>query len=83
MAMAIDGGPEIREFRQQGASTGRLPKSVRLLGKRSIAPDRASQCSAAMYEFEVVTGNASYRAGERFFLTAGEAQRVYCVAGSA
>jgi len=32
-----------------------------------------------MYEFEVVTGNASYREGERFYLTHGEAQRVYRV----
>jgi hypothetical protein len=35
------------------------------------------QPSNGMYEFEVVTGNAAYREGERFYLTAAQAERVY------
>lgn len=30
-----------------------------------------------MYEFEVVSGNAAYREGERFYLTPAQAQRAY------
>lgn len=48
-----------------------------MLGKQPAERSGASERGGAIYEFEVVTGNAAYRAGERFFLTAGQAQRAY------
>ncbi len=77
--MERDGGAGTREFREQGASLRRLPKSVRFLGKWPADADCAPDRSSGMYEFEVVTGNAAYQEGERFYLTHGEAQRVYRV----
>ncbi len=76
--MTIDRGAGALEFSEPGASLSRLPKSVRLLGKQQThgAPE-LSAAMAAMYEFEVLTGNAAYRAGERFYLTAGQARRAY------
>jgi hypothetical protein len=79
ITMGLDGGAGAREFREQGGSLSRLPKNVRFLGKWPAETDRAPEPSNGMYEFEVVTGNASYREGERFYLTHGEAQRVYRV----
>jgi hypothetical protein len=83
ITMGLDGGARTREFREQGASLSRLPKNVRFLGKWPAETDCPPEKSAGMYEFEVVTGNASYREGERFYLTHGEAQRVYRVFDSA
>ena len=68
----------VRDFREQGAPTCHLPKSVRFLGEVPAAETRQDPC-AAMYEFEVVTGNAAYREGERFYLTPAQAQRVYLI----
>jgi hypothetical protein len=67
----------IANFSESGAPLGHLPKNVRFLGQ---APTQADPSSVGMYEFEVVTGNAAYREGERFYLTPSQAQRVYFVA---
>ena len=75
--MIFDRGAGALEFSERGAPLGRLPKSVRMLGKQPAERSGASERGGAIYEFEVVTGNAAYRAGERFFLTAGQAQRAY------
>ena len=86
--MGINGGAGAWEIKEDGASLRRLPKSVRFLGEWRPEADRsaelsAGEFSAGMYEFEVVKGNAAYRAGERFFLTPGEAHRVYRAADKA
>jgi len=75
--MMFDRGAGALEFSERGAPLCRLPKSVRMLGKQPAEPGRAPERGAAMYEFEVVTGNAAYRAGERFYLTAAQARRAY------
>ena len=75
--MMFDRGAGALEFIERGAPLRRLPKSVRMLGKSAVEAGSAPERSAPMYEFEVVTGNAAYRAGERFYLTAGQAQRAY------
>src|SRR5450631_4747833 len=67
----------VREFKEQGVSLSHLPKSVRFLGEVPAKTDCIPQHSAGMYQFEVVTGNAAYREGERFYLTPVQAQRVY------
>ena len=67
----------VRDFKEQGAPIGHLPKSVRFLGE--VPAETRQDPFAAMYEFEVVTGNAAYREGERFYLTPAQAQRVYLV----
>ncbi len=56
-----------------GSARRLLPRSVRMVSKDADAPPSP----AAMFEFEVVAGNAAYREGERFFLTQAQAQRVY------
>ena len=66
--MGIDQGA-VREFKEQGAALNHLPKSVRFLGEAPTETECMPQKSAGMYEFEVVTGNAAYREGERFYLT--------------
>lgn len=53
----------------------RLPRSVRLIGA-SIEPS-GPRSLPGLYEFEVVSGNACYREGERFYLTPAQALRVY------
>jgi hypothetical protein len=55
--------------KDDGAGFALLPRSVRLL-----APPAEAR---AFCEFEVVTGNAAYREGERFYLTRAKAQRAY------
>jgi hypothetical protein len=66
----------IADFRQPGPFLSRLPKHVRLVngawGDGPIGPN-----SNDLYEFEVVTGNASYMEGERFYLTPGQAKIAY------
>jgi hypothetical protein len=52
----------------QGADLGLLPRSVRFLG---------AQGDDALCEFEVISGNAAYRIGERFYLTLAKAQKAY------
>jgi hypothetical protein len=74
--MGMDQGA-VREFKEQGAPLNHLPKSVRFLGEAPTETDCMPNSSAGMYEFEVVTGNAAYREGERFYLTPAQAQRVY------
>lgn len=63
----------VRGEGELGACLRSLPRSVRLLGP-SNDPGRSQ---SSMYEFEVVAGNAAYREGERFYLTAAQAQRAY------
>ncbi|MBY6242981.1 hypothetical protein [Methylosinus sp. Sm6] len=55
----------------RSADLGLLPKSVRLLG------DMMDARPGGLVEFEVVSGNAAYREGERFFLTSAKAQKAY------
>jgi hypothetical protein len=55
--------------KDDGAGFALLPRCVRLLA----APVEA----CAFCEFEVVSGNAAYREGERFYLTRAKAQRAY------
>jgi hypothetical protein len=66
----------IADFKQLGGLLSRLPKHVRLVkgasGQGADPPDPND-----LYEFEVVTGNASYMEGERFYLTPAQAQRAY------
>jgi hypothetical protein len=52
----------------QGGAFGRLPKNVRRVGV-ALQPN--------FVEFEVVVGNASYREGEHFYLSAEQARRAY------
>jgi hypothetical protein len=58
-----------------GASLGLLPRSVRFLGASPAGDDGEAACG--LYEFEVVSGNAAYREGERFYLTPTQAQKAY------
>jgi hypothetical protein len=67
-------GNWIADISGRGATLGRLPKNVRFLGATQTQID---QPSTGMYEFEVVTGNAAYREGERFYLTPAQARRAY------
>ncbi len=69
--------------RGQDASLSRLPQNVRFLGEVPTEIDYAPQPPHGMYEFEVVTGNAAYREGERFYLTPAQAQRAYFLGKSA
>ncbi|PWB94578.1 hypothetical protein [Methylosinus sporium] len=55
--------------KDDGAGFALLPRCVRLL----TAPAEP----LAFCEFEVVSGNAAYRAGERFYLTQAKARRAY------
>ena len=48
--------------------SGRLPKQARRVGPAG---------PANLIEFVVLVGNASYREGEHFFLTAEQARRAY------
>jgi hypothetical protein len=50
---------------------GLLPRSVRVLAGATEA------LGDGLVEFEVVSGNAAYREGERFFLTPAKARRAY------
>jgi hypothetical protein len=56
---------EARAVWERKADSIGLPKHVRFLG------------AGRLYEFEVVAGNASYREGERFYLTPAQARRAY------
>lgn len=47
-----------------------LPKSVRRV-------DQAAAFDAELCEFEVLTGNAAYKAGEHFYLTHAQAAQAY------
>jgi hypothetical protein len=55
----------------RGADLRLLPKNVRLLGGPTDA------FSDDLVEFEVVSGNAAYREGERFFLSPAKARKAY------
>ncbi|WP_159726039.1 hypothetical protein [Methylosinus sp. Ce-a6] len=57
--------------KDDGAGFALLPRSVRLLAWPREA------CARAFCEFEVVSGNAAYREGERFYLTRAKARRAY------
>lgn len=70
----------IKEEGELGAYLSRLPRSVRFLGTSPGRPNDASPAGArasGLCEFEVVSGNAAYREGERFYLTPAQAQRAY------
>lgn len=60
---------------EHAAFLGQLPKNVRLVGGPDIS--LAPQDQEKLYEFEVLTGNACYREGERFYLTPAQARRAY------
>lgn len=74
--LTIEEGAQTRifEFNERHMHLNRLPKNVRLLGGTSA---REAQTTAGMYEFEVVTGNAAYKEGERFYLTQAQAENAY------
>jgi hypothetical protein len=55
----------------RGADFGLLPRSVRFVGANGGAS------VGGLCEFEVVSGNAAYREGERFYLTPAKAQKAY------
>jgi len=76
--MRIDkiAGDRAPEFFERSANIVGLPKCVCFLGQESSQGDFVSP-SSGVYEFEVVTGNASYREGERFYLTPAQAERAY------
>ncbi len=76
--MRIDKGAGNRapEFFERSANSVGLPKMVCFLGRES-SHQSARSPSFGVYEFEVVTGNASYREGERFYLTPAQAERAY------
>lgn len=57
-----------------------LPKRVRLRGGGAAA-EGSSSPQTGDYEFEVVTGSAAWREGERFYLTAAQALRAYFETG--
>jgi len=65
----------IADFGQLGALLSQLPKNVRLVGEPGQG--LGTESSDTLFEFEVVTGNASYKEGERFYLTPAQARRVY------
>lgn len=78
LGVAIHGEPGALEH---AAFLGQLPKNVRLVGGPDMigGPDMglAPQDPDKLYEFEVLTGNACYREGERFYLTPAQARRAY------
>jgi hypothetical protein len=53
-----------------GADLGLLPKSV-----RQLVP--SADGAEGLCEFEVVSGNAAFREGERFYLTPSKALKAY------
>ena len=63
---------EILEFTGSRAGVTSLPKRVRFLGS-SVQTDLPTLPARSVYEFEVITGNAAYREGERFYLTPAKA----------
>jgi len=56
--------------KDDGAGFALLPRCVRLLASQEA-------CVRTFCEFEVVSGNAAYREGERFYLTRAKARRAY------
>lgn len=77
MSIDQDAGNWVRDFKDQSAALSLLPKNVRFLGETPRQSDRLLQSLNGFYEFEVVTGNAAYKEGERFYLTAAQAKRAY------
>lgn len=69
----------LRDGGALNASLSLLPKNVLLLGEAAPLTGDAPEPLAGLYEFEVVTGNAAYREGERFYLTQAQAKRAYCL----
>lgn len=55
----------------RGPGLGLLPRCVRRVS--ASAPARDDR----LVEFEVVSGNAAFREGERFYLSAAEARKAY------
>jgi len=60
------------DFTPRGSFLGRLPKNVRRVGT-TFHPN----LQETLLEFVVVVGNASWREGEHFYLTAEQARRAY------
>jgi hypothetical protein len=74
--MSIVGASVPGIWRRTAPSTG-LPKCVRPLDGGWTQDAPTVQFAGQMVEFEVVTGNAAYREGERFYLTAAQAKYAY------
>ncbi len=78
MRIDRDGESAAGVFRRSVHSP-RLPKQVRLRAREPLSGGPGSEPApwTGVYEFEVVTGNAAYREGERFYLTPAQAARAY------
>jgi hypothetical protein len=76
MRIDKDGESGASEVLRRSAHSHPLPKQVRLRAGDALAGG-ANSPGAGVYEFEVVTGNAAYREGERFYLTPAQAARAY------
>ncbi len=70
-------GGGFREIWKRNAHMTGLPKCVRPLGCVGVLDGSAMRLAGEMVEFEVVTGNAAYREGERFYLTPAQAKVAY------
>lgn len=69
MSLLIETGAGAATSEAAGAVASLLPKKVRFVGPTG------DSASGGLLEFEVVTGNAAYGAGERFYLTPAQARR--------
>ena len=72
MALATYSNPIELHESGHSAAVCLLPKSVRLV-RRAGAPVSPEE----LCEFEVLTGNAAYQKGERFYLTQAQARQAY------
>ncbi|MGA8172521.1 MAG: hypothetical protein WB816_17055 [Methylocystis sp.] len=67
----------VLELSERSVGSNLLPKTVLLRGEFPTRDAGAPQLAPGMYEFEVVTENAAYKKGERFYLTPSQAKRAY------
>jgi hypothetical protein len=76
--MRIDrgGGSGGAEMLMRNVDTPGLPRQVRFHARDALSGGLLPP-GAEVYEFEVVTGNAAWREGERFYLTPAQAERAY------
>jgi len=70
-------GNDVLELSKQGVRWGHLPKSVCLRNTPAAQNNITRRPAIGMYEFEVVTENAAYKKGERFYLTPAQAESAY------
>jgi hypothetical protein len=82
VAMPIDkdGGCAAAAVLRRSALAPGLPKQVCLRGCGALSGGSIPSRDR-VYEFEVVTGNAAWREGERFYLTPAQAERAYFSTG--